>query len=74
MTGKSIESVLEENTARLMLIPGITGIAIGKTQGKLCIKVFVYEKTSELQRQVPSSLEGYPVLIEQKGHFRALNP
>ena len=72
MTRKIIESVLEENKKRLMSLNGVTGIAIGKSQGKLCIKVFVNQKTDELQDQIPSSLGGYPVLVEQRGQFRAL--
>lgn len=73
MKKKPIESVLEENTARLMSLKGVVGIAIGESQGKLCIRVFVNQKNDELQRRIPSSLGGYPVLIEQKGQFRALN-
>jgi hypothetical protein len=74
MTEKSIESVFEKNTARLLLIPGVTGIAIGETGGNPCIKVFVNKKSRELRRQVPTSLEGYPLVVEEKGHFRALEP
>jgi hypothetical protein len=74
MRRKPIELVLKENAGRLMLLYGVTGVAVGKTRGKLCIRVFIGEKTDELQRQIPASLEGYPVLVEEKGRFRALDP
>jgi hypothetical protein len=73
VTKKPIESVLEENTSRLMSLNGVVGIAVSRSQGKLCIKVFVNQKTDELQHQIPSSLGGYPVLVEQRGQFRALS-
>jgi hypothetical protein len=69
---KSIESVLEENTGRLMSIKGIIGVSVGEFDGKPCIRVFVSRGMSEPGNRIPSSLEGYPVLVEEKGRFRAL--
>ena len=46
----------------------------GKPCGKPCIKVYVAEKTPELLKQIPSSIEGYPVEVQEAGEIRALNP
>ena len=69
---KSIEAVQNEHTDALMAFPGVVGTAIGDCDGKLCIKVMVSKKTPELLKQIPSTLEGYPVQIEETGEFRAL--
>lgn len=72
MTAKSIEQVLKEHTEELMSIPGVIGTAQGLCEGKSCIKVFVIERTPELDQELPDVLEGYPVMIEETGEIRAL--
>jgi len=67
---KTIEQVLEEHTDEWMSLPGVVGTGIGESEGKLCIKVFVIEITPELQQQIPSEVEGYPVIIEETGEFK----
>lgn len=72
MSAKTIQQVLEEHTQRWMDIPGVVGAAIGELNGRSCIKVFVAEKTEQLQAEIPSRLEGHPVVLEETGEFRAL--
>ncbi len=72
MSAKTIEEVLKEHTEELMSVPGVVGIGQGLCNDKPCIKVFVIEKTPELEQEIPSSLEGYPVMIEETGEIRAL--
>ena len=60
-------------TDRLMSIPGVLGTAEGLCEGKGCIKVFLAKKTPELLRQIPATVEGYPVAIEETEEFRALD-
>jgi len=72
MSAKTIEAVLEEHTDRWMDVPGVVGTAIGESQGQPCIVVFVVEKSDELGRKIPASVEGHPVVVEQTGEFRAL--
>ncbi len=73
MTHKTIEQVLKEHTDHLMSIPGVVGTAQGELYGKPCIKVFVVKKTPELKRRIPTDLEGFPVIIEETGEFKALD-
>jgi hypothetical protein len=70
---KSIEQVLKENTDTWMAVDGIEGTAIGLYKGKPCIKIFTSVKTQELRGRIPPAVEGYPVIIEQTGVFRALD-
>ena len=70
----SIEEVQEAHTPEWMSIPGVVGTGIGKCGDLPCIKVFVAQKTPEVDRQIPDQVEGYPVRVEVTGPFRALDP
>ena len=72
MTSKTIEQVLKDHTDEWMSIPGVVGTAIGEFKGKSCIRVFVAKKTEELNKKIPSRVEGFPVMIEETGEIRAL--
>jgi len=72
MPSKPIKKVLEEHTNELMSIKGVIGTAEGLCNGKPCIKVYVIKKTRQLIQRIPTTLEGYPVVIEETGEFRAL--
>ena len=69
---KPIEEVLKAHTNALMSIPGVVGTAQGLCDGKPCIKVYVIEKTPELEGKIPDVLEGFSVEVVETGEFRAL--
>ena len=71
MIAKTIGEVLKEHTEELMSVPGVVGTAQGLCDDKPCIKVFVVEKTPELEQRIPDVLEGYQVMIEETGEIRA---
>jgi len=72
MPERTIEQVQEEHTDEWMAISGVEGTAIGLFEGKPCIKVFSSRRAEELRAQIPSVVEGYAVIIEDTGAFRAL--
>ena len=72
MTERSIEEVLKDKTNEWMSIPGVEGVAIGLHKGNSCIRIFTSINPKNLQDKIPSSAEGYPVIIEKTGPFRAL--
>ncbi len=72
MSGKTIEQVQEEHTDEWMAIPGVEGTAIGLFEGKPCIKILTSSRTDQIQAKIPSKVEGYSVIIEETGAFRAL--
>ena len=74
MQEKTIQTVLKEHTDKLMALPGVVGTGQGECSGKPCIKVFVAKKTPDLLKQIPSTLEGHPVEVQETGQFRALDP
>jgi len=72
MPKRTIEQVQEEHTDEWMAIPGVEGTAIGLYKGKPCIRIFTSSKPKEVRAKIPSKVEGYPVIIEETGQFRAL--
>ena len=73
MSQKTIEQVQEKHIAEWMAIPGVEGIAIGIFDNKPCIKIFSSRNAAYLQAKIPSTIEGYPVIIEETGTFHALD-
>ena len=73
MPARTIEQVLKENTDTWMAIDGVEGTAIGLHKRKPCIKIFTSIKTQELRGKITPAIEGYPVIVEQTGVFRALD-
>ena len=72
MTNVNIKEVLKRHTDKLMAVPGVVGVGEGRTQGKQCISIFVVDGRSESLKLLPDNLDGYPVIIEESGEFRAL--
>ena len=72
MPERTIEQVLKDKTNEWMAIPGVEGTAIGLSEKKHCIKIFTSSKPQQLRDKIPSSVQGYPVIIEETGEFRAL--
>ena len=71
MLQKTIEQVQQEHTDEWMAIPGVEGTAIGLFDNKPCITIFSSIKADELRAKIPSTVEGYPVIIRETGTFRA---
>jgi hypothetical protein len=67
----SIEQVLDRETDAWMAIPGVVGTGLGLCAEQPCIKIFATGAVDELQRQIPGEVDGYPVVIELTGAFRA---
>ena len=40
--------------------------------GRPCIEIYVARKTPELLAQIPATIPGHPVVIEETGAFKAL--
>ena len=71
---RSLDEVLRAHTESLMSVPGVVGIAEGLCDGRPCIKVFVAKKTADVLKAIATSVEGYPVAVEETGEFRPFAP
>lgn len=67
---KNINQVKEKHETKLMGTPGVVGVAIGEQNGKPCITVLVDGGASKTAK-FPSSLEGFPVVVQQTGPIQA---
>ncbi len=72
MAAETIQETLKKHTNELMSIPGVVGTGQGLCEAKPCIKVFVIEKTPDLDQRIPKTLDGYPVVVEETGEIKAL--
>ena len=72
MLRKTIESVLQENTDRLMSLSGVVGVAQGLCKGKPCIKVLI-TKTCDITNKFPIKIDGYRVMVQEVGKFRSVD-
>ena len=72
VAAKTIEEVLSQHARDLLAVPGVVGVAQGQCGDRPCLRVYVTQKTPELEHKIPVHLEGYPVVIEETGEIRAL--
>ena len=70
MAERSITEVQEAHTPEWMEVSGVVGTGVGLCEGDPCIKVFVSERTPEVDDEIPGEVEGYTVQVEVTGSFR----
>ena len=72
---RDINAVLRDHDQKLLAIPGVVGVYVGVLEdGKTpCLKVMLARKTPESERDLPKSIEGYPVVSEVTGEIRPLD-
>ena len=67
-----VNDVKKKYEKKIMNIPGVVGIGIGKLDEQDAITVLVVEKTALIEKKVPQELKGFPVVIQETGIIRAL--
>ena len=68
----TISQVLEKYTLPWMQMEGVIGTGEGEKNGKPCVLILVKKKTPGLMKQLPKSVEGYPVVLKEVGAVKAL--
>jgi hypothetical protein len=69
---QTISEVPAERSPELMSIPGVVATPQGLCNDTPCIKVYVREKTPDLDQKIPKTLNGYRVVMEETGEIRTL--
>jgi len=73
MPRTDITTVVDMHAPQLMAIPGVTAVAVGElAPGEPCVRIYVDEVTDDLRAQLPTTLEGWPVDVEESGEIRPL--
>lgn len=67
-----INQVKQKYQSRIMSIPGVIGIGIGAEGDEQVITVLVVRKNADLEKKIPSRLDGFRVVIRETGQVRAL--
>lgn len=69
---RDINAVLRAHDQELLAIHGVVGVYVGLLDdGKTsCLKVMVVAKSAEIEKVIPKSIEGFPVIIEVTGEIR----
>jgi len=69
----SIEEIKKKYTQRLLALPGVLSVGIGKDPDGIPVIIVGLERPQpETQKKLPKTLEGYPVLVEIIGTVKAL--
>ena len=68
MSASGIRAAQTALNEKVLGKPGIEGTAIGQTDGKACLKVYISD--ADASRRVPSEFMGFPVVVEESGTFR----
>lgn len=71
---RDINAVLADHDDELLAIPGVVGVYVGlmKDDKTPCLKVMLARPPADLERRIPHSLEGHPVVMEVTGEIRPL--
>ena len=67
---RKLDRAHQRLTDRVMGRPGVSGTAIGERGGKPCLKVYVSDAGAK--KTIPRSQDGFPVVVEVSGRFKAL--
>ncbi|HEY6171514.1 MAG TPA: hypothetical protein VIX80_04555 [Candidatus Kapabacteria bacterium] len=70
-TTMTVSEILEKYSDTWMQVEGVIGTGEGRYQDKPCVKVFVVSSTELIKKEIPSSVDGIPVVIEVTGEIRA---
>lgn len=62
-----IEDVIAEQGSPLMDLPGVTGVGQTEVDGKACIVVMLTQSAPEIEKAIPATLGGYPVVFQVAG-------
>jgi hypothetical protein len=70
---RSIQEVKTKYTNRLLALPGVISVGIGKDpEGQSVIIIGLESPHPETEKKIPKTLEGYPVRVEILGTVKAL--
>jgi hypothetical protein len=70
-----IAEIIKTQAARLMAIPGVHGVAEGRTpEGRPCILLLVQDPDAPALKSLPRELEGIPVQFDTTDSIRAFTP
>ena len=72
-TNRNIEIVVAEQSPTLMVIPGVVAVSQSMTaDGQPAIRVMLARDDAEARARIPTTIEGFPVIVEVSGDIKAM--
>ena len=72
MTSSSIQEIKKKHEAKLMSLPGVISVGIGLDPGgRPAVIVGLDKSRPDVQAQIPSQLEGHPLIVQILGPIKA---
>ena len=71
MPSKNIEDALRKGTLLVKTLPEVIGIGQGICEGEPCIKLFLIRKADDLEKKIPTDIDGFRVVSEVTGRVDA---
>ncbi len=69
-----IMAVVDAHAPELIKVPGVTAIAVGALDsGEPCVRIYVDKLTDALRAKLPTTLDGWPVDVEESGEIKPLD-
>lgn len=68
-TMATVKAIKRKHEERLMRLPGVVGVGIGRRAGRDCICVYVRDDNPKILAALPRTLEEIPVEIIVSGTF-----
>jgi hypothetical protein len=71
---RDINAVLAAHDKELLALPDVVGVSVATLDDRRtpCLRIMLARHNAKTERALPSSIEGYPVLLEITGEIRAL--
>jgi hypothetical protein len=71
---RDINAVLTDHDKQLLALPGVVGVYVGlwSDEKTPCLKVMLARKDADLERRIPRTLEGHPVMTEVTGEIHPM--
>jgi hypothetical protein len=68
----SIQETKARHEARLLAVPGVVSVGIGRdASDRLVLVVGIRERSAAALEQIPAELDGHPVVVRSMGSVRA---
>jgi len=72
---RDINAVLAAHDKELLALPSVVGVGVSTLEDHRtpCLRVMLAQHNAKTERAIPSSIGGYPVVLEVTGEIRALH-
>lgn len=71
---EEVQAVLDRHAEGWMELREVVGTGIGRCEGRLCIRVFVTERSGRVEETIPERVDGIAVELRETDRFEPREP